>query len=133
MGVDQTIAFTVISKIIQACGGIITLAFIARFLTKAEQGYYYTFASILAIQIFFELGLCNIIIQFVAHENAVLKWKDNLEFEGPRQAISRLSSLLRFTVRWFAVISMLFLIGLMAIGYLFFEKYGGKNDNVEWK
>lgn len=133
MGVDQTIAFTVISKIIQACGGIITLAFIARFLTKAEQGYYYTFASILAIQIFFELGLCNIIIQFVAHENAVLKWKDNLEFEGPRQAISRLSSLLRFTVRWFAVISMLFLIGLMAIGYLFFDKFGDTNDNVEWK
>lgn len=133
IGIDQTIAFTLISKIIQAGGGIATLAFVARFLTKAEQGYYYTFGSILAIQIFFELGLCNIIIQFVAHENATLSWRDNATFEGPLEAISRLSSLLRFTIKWFAVISILFIVGLLITGYIFFSKFGNVNDFVEWK
>lgn len=133
IGVDQTIAFTIISKIIQACGGIVTLAFVARFLTKAEQGYYYTFGSILAIQIFFELGLCNIIIQFVAHENAVLKWQGDMNFEGPKEAISRLSSLLRFTIKWFVVISILFIIGLLISGYVFFNRFGNVNDFVQWQ
>lgn len=133
IGVDKTIAFTLISKIIQAGGGIAALVFVARFLTKAEQGYYYTFGSILAIQIFFELGLCNIIIQFVAHENATLIWRNSTTFEGPTKAISRLSSLLRFTIKWFAVISILFIVGLLITGYIFFSKFGNVNDSVEWK
>lgn len=133
IGIDQTIAFTVISKIIQAGGGVATLVFVARFLTKAEQGYYYTFGSILAIQIFFELGLCNIIIQFVAHENASLTWRDDTTFEGPIEAISRLSSLLRFTIKWFVVISFLFIVGLLITGYIFFNKFGSVHDLVEWK
>ncbi|UKJ08248.1 lipopolysaccharide biosynthesis protein [Solitalea lacus] len=133
VGIDQTIAFTVISKIIQAVGGVATLAFVARFLTKAEQGYYYTFGSILAIQIFFELGLCNIIIQFVAHENATITWRDDATFEGSVESISRLSSLLRFTVKWFVVISILFIIGLLITGYVFFKKFGNVNDFVEWQ
>lgn len=52
IGIDGAIAFTILSRIIQAGGGIITLIFIAKCLTKVEQGYYYTFGSILAIQIF---------------------------------------------------------------------------------
>jgi hypothetical protein len=66
IGIDSAIAFTILSRIIQAGGGVITLLFVAKFLTKIEQGYYYTFGSILAIQIFFELGLSGIITQFVA-------------------------------------------------------------------
>jgi hypothetical protein len=77
IGIDGAIAFTLLSRIIQAGGGIVSLIFIAKCLTKVEQGYYYTFGSILAIQIFFELGLSNIITQFVAHENADLIFGNN--------------------------------------------------------
>jgi O-antigen/teichoic acid export membrane protein len=71
-----------LSRVIQGGGGLISIFFIASYLTKQEQGYYYTFGSILAIQVFFELGLSGIITQFVAHEFASLKWKSPIELEG---------------------------------------------------
>lgn len=133
IGIDGAIAYTVLSRIIQAGGGVITLLFVARCLSKVEQGYYYTFGSILAIQIFFELGLSGIITQFVAHENANLIWHDRTSFVGSPESSSRLASLLRFTVKWFAVLSVLLIFGLLVAGYVFFNKYGKENVSVSWQ
>jgi O-antigen/teichoic acid export membrane protein len=133
IGIDGAIAFTILSRVIQAGGGVITLIFIAKCLTKVEQGYYYTFGSILAIQVFFELGLTGIITQFVAHENANLIWNDKISFHGSEESSSRLSSLLRFTIKWFSVIAVLLFFGLLISGYLFFGKFGKNDISVEWQ
>ena len=133
IGFDETIAFTVISRIVQGGGGIITLVFIAKYLTNIEQGYYYTFGSILAIQVFFELGLSGVITQFVAHENANLNWHDKISFNGSEEAMSRLSSLLHFTLKWFGVISIFLLIGLLTAGFIFFNKFDKNNEYIEWQ
>jgi O-antigen/teichoic acid export membrane protein len=133
IGIDSAIAYTVLSRIIQAAGGVITLLFVAKCLSKVEQGYYYTFGSILAIQIFFELGLSGIITQFVAHENANLTWPERTRFMGSPESGSRLSSLLRFTVKWFAVLSFLLVFGLLIAGYVFFSKYGKENFSISWQ
>jgi O-antigen/teichoic acid export membrane protein len=133
IGIDGAIAYTVLARVIQAGGGVITLLFVAQYLTKVEQGYYYTFGSILAIQIFFELGLSSIITQFVAHENANLIWNDRISFTGPKESSSRLASLLRFTFKWFAVIAVLLLFGLMIAGYAFFGKFGKGDALVDWQ
>ncbi|MBY0244246.1 MAG: hypothetical protein K2Q03_02205 [Sphingobacteriaceae bacterium] len=132
IGIDGAIAFTVLSRVIQAAGGVVTLLFVAKCLTKVEQGYYYTFGSILAIQIFFELGLSSIITQFVAHENANLMWHDRIRFTGSEESSSRLASLLRFTVKWFTVISVLLFFCLLIAGYVFFSTYGKGNVDVNW-
>ena len=133
IGIDGAIAFTILSRIIQAGGGIITLVFIAQYLTKVEQGYYYTFGSILAIQIFFELGLSGIITQFVAHENSALIWEDEIRFTGSDKSSSRLSSLLRFSVKWFSVISVILFVGLILAGYFFFGVFGKNDIGVSWQ
>lgn len=133
IGIDGAIAFTIFSRVIQAVGGIVTLFFIAKCLTKVEQGYYYTFGSILAIQIFFELGLSGIITQFVAHENANLVWNDRISFRGSDESSSRLSSLLRFTVKWFGVIAVLLFFGLLIAGYFFFGVFGKNDVDINWK
>ena len=133
IGIDGAIAYTVLARIIQAFGGIVTLLFVAKFLSKVEQGYYYTFGSILAIQIFFELGLSNIIIQFVAHETANLTWINGVSFSGSVESSSRLSSLLRFTLRWFGVIAVLLIFGLLIAGYCFFNKFGNHENVVNWE
>lgn len=133
IGIDGAIGFTLLSRVIQASGGIITLIFITRCLSKVEQGYYYTFGSILAIQIFFELGLSGIITQFVAHENANLVWDGKSRFKGSLETSSRLSSLLRFTVKWFAILGVLLLFGLVIAGYFFFAKFGKDDRLVEWQ
>jgi O-antigen/teichoic acid export membrane protein len=132
LGLDEAIAFTIFSRAIQAGGGIFTLIFVAKNLSTNEQGYYFTFGSILAIQIFFELGLSNIITQFVAHENAHLTWIDKYTFKGPLDSISRLSSLLQFSIKWFSIIGVLLLVGLLIIGNLFFSRYGMSNQAVSW-
>jgi len=133
IGIDGAIAYTILARGTQAAGGVFTLLFVAQYLTKVEQGYYYTFGSILAIQVFFELGLSNIITQFVAHENADLIWKDRISFTGPKESSSRLASLLRFTVRWFGVIAILLFFGLLIAGYFFFGIFGKNDVDIKWQ
>ena len=96
IGIDKAIFFTSLARIIQAAGGVISILFVARYLTGEEQGFYYTFGSIVAIQIFFELGLNGIITQYVAHEVSFLRWDSKLVLVGEQKYLSRLSSLLHF-------------------------------------
>jgi len=132
LGIDGAIAYTVLARLIQASGGMVSIIFIANYLTKVEQGYYFTFGSILAIQIFFELGLSTIITQFVAHEMANLNWAGATRLEGSETALSRLSSLLHFCVKWFAVVAFMLLFILILAGYLFFTKFGKNTGPVNW-
>lgn len=132
IGIDKAIGYTLLGRIVQAGGSIITLSLIALFLTKEEQGFYYTFGSILAIQIFFELGFNGIITQYAAHETAHISSYASSDQELERKAQSRLSSLLRFCIRWFSILSLLLFIALLIVGYIFFAKYG-HGANVNWK
>lgn len=131
-GIDGAIAYTILSRVIQAGGGLTAIVFITKYLSANEQGYYYTFASILAIQVFFELGLSGIITQYTAHEFAYLKWINDFELHGDDYYRSRLSSLLRFCVKWFAVIAIILFFVLLAAGFYFFSNYN-KGVDVEWQ
>lgn len=132
IGIDRAIAFTLSGKIVQAVGSLVTLSLIALFLTKEEQGFYYTFGSILAIQIFFELGLNSIITQYAAHEKAFISGYEPSEIQAEQKAQSRLSSLLHFFIKWFLILNVFLFLILLIAGYLFFTKYG-YGENVNWK
>jgi O-antigen/teichoic acid export membrane protein len=132
IGVDKAIGFTVLARIIQAFGGLGSIALISIFLTKAEQGFYYTFGSILAIQVFFELGLGSILTQFVAHEMVHLNWKDRHTTEGDPHHQSRLASLLHFCFKWFTRIGLLLFLTLNVAGYYFFSKYN-HDTSISWR
>lgn len=133
IGFDKAIAYTVLSRVIQAGGGLISIALISAFLSKEEQGYFYTFGSILAVQVFFELGLNTIITQYVAHEIIHLTWHSPTEIIGNRESLSRLSSLLHFCVKTFGILSILLLIGLLIAGFIFFNSYHSSSTVVEWR
>lgn len=132
IGVDKAIAYSSLARIIQAGGGVFTIFFIAANLTSEEQGYYYTFGSILAIQIFFELGLGGIITQYVAHEVAHLKIGTGNKLSGDEGYKSRLSSLLHLFLKWYIIVSILFFISVIAFGIYYFSTYGIFNG-VNWK
>ena len=133
IGVDKSIAYSSGARIIQAFTGAASIFFIAQFLNKAEQGFYYTFGSIIAIQVFFELGLTNIITQYVAHELAYLNWKNTTTLEGKERNHSRLAHLLRFSVRWYAVIGIILFVVLLGVGDVFFEYYSTSNEDISWQ
>ena len=130
-GVDRAIAYTVLARIVQAGGGLLLIALISLFLTQEEQGFYYTFGSIAAIQIFFELGLNSIITQYVAHESVHLTWTTDQMPGGDPVHLSRLSSLLHFSIKVFSVLALVIFIALEISGYYFFTEYG--NSEVRWQ
>ena len=90
-----------------AFAGAVTVLMIARFLSTNEQGYYYTFFSLVALQIVFELGFSFVVLQMAAHERAQLTFTTDGDVQGDEIAHSRLASLLQKTVRWYSVASRL--------------------------
>lgn len=133
LGVDKPIAYSSGARIIQAFTSFITLFFISRYLSGIEQGFYYTFGSIIAMQVFFELGFTGIITQYVAHEFSHLNFLNNGLIEQDEKYKSRLSSLLRFCLNWYTIISGLLLVTLIIVGFVFFNKYQNGGNNISWK
>ena len=131
IGIDKAIFFTSSARIAQGLGGVISVLFVARYLTGIEQGFYYTFASIVAIQIFFELGLNGIITQYVAHEASHLILTEN-KYEGESKYRSRMASLLHFCVKWYLVLAIALFVILGVTGYIFFSLYYKAEEPVNW-
>lgn len=109
-----------LSQIWDGLAGPVTMLVIAQFLTSEQQGYYYTFNSVLALQIFVELGLVTVLIQFASHEWAFLDLDESRRIKGDARALSRLSSVMRFGVSWYAICGLLIAIGLSVGRYVFF-------------
>ena len=132
LGIDKAVFFTLLGRGLQIVTALFTVLFVAKYLSPEEQGYYYTFSSIIAIQVFFELGLTNIITQFVAHEMSHLLFNGN-ELIGDERFRSRLSSLLRFCAKWYLVFSAILLIVLSIVGFVFFSYYKAEQYDVIWE
>lgn len=132
-GIDGAIFYTSSSQIISAIGGLVTVFLIAKFMTPATQGFYFTFASVLAIQTFFELGLGGIINQFTAHEMAYLKFFSPTRLVGEERKLSRLSSLMHFCLKWYAIAAGLMFVCLISVGFWYFNKFGQQYPDVNWQ
>lgn len=132
-GFDKAIGYSVLTRIIQALGGLISLFIIALTLDINEQGFYYTFGSIIGIQLFFELGVNSIIVQFVAHEKAHLKWDSKTRLIGNIQHLSRLSSVLQLCVKYFTILAFLLFATLQICGYIFFKTFNSQDFYVSWE
>ena len=133
MGMDKAIAYSSGSRIIQGLTGVLSVFFITTYLTGVEQGFYYTFGSILALQVFFELGLTGIMTHYVAHEASHLQLNAEQQYEGEEKYVSRLASLVHFCVKWYAVLAFIVLIFLLIVGIVFFSHYGEDHTDVSWK
>lgn len=133
LGIDGAIFYTSLGRILQGLGGIITLILISKFMSKEEQGFYYTFMSVLALQMFFELGLNGILSQFVAHEMAFLKVVDNDHLEGEENNLSRLTSIFHFTIKWYSFFSILLITVLIVVGFFYFYRYATNSYNIHWQ
>lgn len=88
--------------------------------SPAEQGYYYTFASILGVQALLDLGLGAVIVQFASFEWATLTLRDS-RIEGPEHQRARLGSLFRFATKWYLGAAGASAVALSMAGLLFFS------------
>lgn len=130
---DKSIAYSSGARIVQGFTGVASVFFITTFLTGVEQGFYYTFGSILALQVFFELGLTGIMTQYVAHEASHLQLNDDCQYEGEERYKSRLASLIHFCLKWYSILAILVFVFLAIVGFIYFERYGSTHSDVSWR
>lgn len=131
LGVDRAVGFTVLARVWASAAGLVTVILIARFLSPAEQGYYYTFGSLVALQIVFELGFSFVVLQLASHERSCLHISDSYEITGDPIAHARLASVLQKSVRWYSVGAALVAATLVPSGFYFFATHQHA-DTVSW-
>jgi O-antigen/teichoic acid export membrane protein len=133
LGIDRAIGFTVLARGWASFAGLVTVALIARFLSPAEQGYYYTFGSLIALQIVFELGFSLVILQMASHERAHLTISFSGSITGNSTAHARLASVLQKTVRWYTTAGLFLALFLFAAGTYFFSAHQHAGVSVSWR
>jgi hypothetical protein len=132
-GVDRAVGYTVIGRGWSILTGPITLLLLAVFLSPEQQGFYYTFTSILALQIFFELGLSFVLLQLASHEKAKLEWTNDGILDGDPTAKARLFSLLRMALAWYGIAAILVIGVVMPLGLIFFARHQPVGVDVGWQ
>jgi hypothetical protein len=130
-GITRALVYTVLGRTWSVLAGPVSLIFVGRFLTKDEQGFYYTFWSVLGLWVFFDLGLSLIIVQFASHERAVLRIVDG-RVEGDERARRRLASLYRLALRWYGWAGVLMVAVVLPAGLIFFTRYRPPQVHVNW-
>lgn len=131
-GLDVHVFLTLIFRFWSILAGGLSIVLIPLFLSPTQQGFYYTFASVLALQVFFELGLNQVIIQLVSHDAAHLTIQDDGKVSGDATRIHRLNGLVSLLRRWYALAAFLFVVLAGGAGWVFFVTKGGDLPMAQW-
>ncbi len=132
-GIDRAVGYTILARGWASCAGLVTVALIARYLSSAEQGYYYTFGSLAALQIVFELGFSVVILQLATHEFAHLSFASPGILTGAAPAASRLASILRKALQWYSLAAVIMALLLLPAGWRFFSTSPSAHASIPWK
>jgi hypothetical protein len=130
LDIDRAVSLELLGRIWSAGAGPLTALIIATAFSPAAQGYYYTFLNLLALQLVLELGLAGVITVFAAHEWSKLGLDGRGAVIGEPRARSRLASLARFALCWYACVAGFLALGLATAGAWFFG--ARPHADVEW-
>ena len=130
VGVDRPVFYSSVGQAWSLFSGPVTALMVITFLTGELQGYYYTFGSVTALQVFLELGFSYCITQFASHEAARLEFGPDGSISGDSRARSRLIALGKLALKWHAVLAVLAFVLVGVCGHVFFSL---KHDSgSEW-
>lgn len=118
---DATLLYAMTARMWQALAGPITIILIIRALTLEEQGLYYGLASIMGVQVFFELGLLHVLVGQSAHLSSSL---------ASATGQTRMFHLIRASRRWFFWISLAYAATAIGLGWTILAD---KTTVIPWK
>lgn len=124
LGIDRGVFYALLARGWRAIGGLVSILLIAKFLTPETQGYYYTFQSLIALQVFVELGLVVVVVSVTSHEWAKLQLNEEGVIIGDLDALSRLVSLGRKLASWYAGAAVVFVLLVASAGAWFLAQKG---------
>ncbi len=116
---DRAALYGVISKVASGLTWLVVATAVSTHLSPALQGYFFTFLSLVTVQMLFDLGLGTAIIQFTAHEWSFVAGERMAD--GDSAAASRLRSILRFAMYWYGLGAVLLMAVLTAVGFYYFR------------
>lgn len=121
---DFHVRFTLLYRVWLIVAGGVSVLGIPFWFNGVEQGYFYTFSSLIAAQVLFELGTAFVITQLTAHEMGRAK-------EGEEPANQRIAEILAFSNTWFLYAALLFVLLIGLSGAIFFWQTGHLEPS-EW-
>ena len=117
----EAVIFTQANQLFRGLSGIFTLILIPLFLTKEQQGYWFTMTSLAALAMLAELGFFQVTLQFAAHEFAYLKFDSN-DIVGSEEHKKRLASLFVFCAKWALSVAVVAFPVIFLVGFLFLSQ-----------
>lgn len=90
-GVDRTFVINLATRIWTVIFGPLLLAVLVHQLTLAEQGFYYTFVSLIGLSVFLDMGFTRAIQVFTSHEFAHLSLARGCPMEGEGSNLARMA------------------------------------------
>lgn len=124
LGIDDHVFFTLLYRGWNIIAGAMVVFIVPYFFSDSEQGYYFTFSSLIASQVFFELGLNYVITQIIAHEAINVTVGSQGELSGKVRSVERVYSLLCLVRKWYFFIAAFFLLIVSLFGMYFFSMKG---------
>ncbi|WP_146533869.1 hypothetical protein [Rubripirellula reticaptiva] len=118
------------NKVWQVLAGPITIALIIVNFSLQDQGVYSAIIGIIGIQSLFELGLLNVLIGQAGHELPHFSGDGTSDSDVQNESMKRMAELIRYSRRWFAIASILFVALAFAIGWITFQR--GNADGWQW-
>jgi hypothetical protein len=119
------------SRITSSAGWLLGMAMVVRYLTPEETGFYYAFQSLVALQVFLEMGMATVIIMSANHEVANLVW-DKTRWVGEARHIERLGSIVRLVGKWYGMAGSAVVCFILPIGCVFFSRQNHGAHPVVW-
>jgi len=131
-GLDQTVILIFLTRTLQSLSGVVTLIFIVKYFSPETQGLYYTFSSILALQMLFELALSTVVVSLVSHQWSKLELEvDSGKVIGDPNSLSRLGQFFRFFLKWYTAVAFIFVLGVGVAGHVFFAQ--SNSIDISWQ
>ncbi len=106
----------------QGAAGLVTIVIVTHVLSLEAQGWYYSFLSFAALYTLFDLGLSLVLVQTAAHSSVSLRWTADGHYENA----GRLSALIAFGARYYAMLALAFLLFVLPAGWLFFAAFAAQ-------
>ena len=114
---DKDIVQTVIFRSWTTVSGVLMILTIPFWLTPTEQGYFYLFYSIIALQVFFELGLNQIVMQRLSACFGKLSLSNDGLLSGLPEDLGNFQNILIATKKWYRNIVICFYIISLFVGF----------------
>lgn len=133
IGFDKAIFYSILARGWQLIIAPLSIIFIVKFFEPVQQGFYYLFNSIIALQLFFEMGLSFVIAQYTSHAFASLKWEHAGAVAGLHETVNNFHVFIIKSARWYLIACLLFVSIILPAGYEFLQHKSAANLNFSWK